>query len=102
MTHASAPWAMGSLWDCLLGAGYDDDANLLLDLSKWLDDNPKFHGSPGCSGPFAKINSQTTDYSYRPDLLPDAHPLPHPHFGMPLLALIRGWGKGWGVAGGVV
>lgn len=53
-------WAMGSLWDSLLGAGCDDNAKLLLDLSKRLDDDPEFHGFPGCSGPFDKINPQTT------------------------------------------
>lgn len=58
----------------------------------WLDDDPKFHGSPGCGCPIAKINSRT-----RP--MPSCTPLAPSTFchAPALLHCSRGWGDGWGV-----
>lgn len=83
-----------SLGLCLPGAaGCDDHAKFLLGLSKWLDDDPKFHGSLGCGCPIAKINSQsmlTTRY------MPSCPTLALSTFchAPALLHCSRGWGEG--------
>lgn len=100
--HAAHAGVMGdglSLGLSFPEAGCDDHAKLLLDLSKWLEDNPEFHGSLGCGRPIAKINSRSmlTDQTHTQLPIPcPIHILPCPCSPTLQQRLGRGMGCCWG------